>query len=48
METPAADTLILGHAAAVCMARAVARGVFAARSEPGDVFPAYAALHGGA
>lgn len=48
METPAADTLILGHAAAVCMARAVARGVFLARSEPGDVFPAYAARHGGA
>lgn len=46
MDTPDADTLILGHAAAVCMARAVARGVFAARSEPGDVFPAYAALHG--
>jgi len=46
METPAADTLILGHAAAICMARAVARGVHAARSEPGDVFPAWSALHG--
>jgi len=34
-DTPA-ETLELGHAAALCMARAVARGVFEARPEPGD------------
>ncbi len=38
----AADALILGHAASICMARAIARGVHAARGEPGDVFPAWA------
>ncbi|MGR3321509.1 MAG: P1 family peptidase [Pseudooceanicola sp.] len=42
----AADPLILGHAAATCMARAVARGVFHARPEAGDVFPAWAARFG--
>lgn len=31
----------LGIAAAECMARAVARGVYAARSEPGDTVPAW-------
>ena len=46
MENAAADTLILGHAAAICMARAVARGVYAARSEAGDVFPAWSARFG--
>ncbi|OWU86188.1 peptidase T4 [Oceanicola sp. 22II-s10i] len=46
MDTPSADTLILGHAAATCMARAVARGVYAARSEAGDIFPAWSALFG--
>ncbi|MDF1856261.1 P1 family peptidase [Pseudooceanicola sp.] len=46
MDLPAMDTLMLGHAAAICMARAVARGVYAARSEPGDVFPAWSARFG--
>ncbi|MGH1424820.1 MAG: P1 family peptidase [Pseudooceanicola sp.] len=46
LETPAMDTLMLGHAAAICMARAIARGVFAARSVAGDVFPAWSARFG--
>ncbi len=31
----------LGHAAAVCLSRAAARGVWHARSEPGDVLPCW-------
>lgn len=46
LDDPAVDTLILGHAAASCMARAIARGVYLARSEEGDVFPAWSARFG--
>ena len=41
-ETSEPDLLMLGHAAATCLARAIARGVYAARADKGDVFPAYA------
>lgn len=34
-----ADRWLIGHAAACCLARAVARGVFAARPAPGDLQP---------
>lgn len=37
------DTLALGHAAACCLARAVARGVALARPAPGDPVPAWRA-----
>ena len=43
---PIIDTLDLGHAAATCMARAIARAMFAATSLPGDVKPSWQALHG--
>lgn len=36
-----ADLAQLGAAAAHCLARAIARGVFAARPEPGDLLPAW-------
>ncbi|MCO4847495.1 MAG: P1 family peptidase [Yoonia sp.] len=36
------DLLYLGHAAAVCMARAIARGVYCARSTPFENPPCYA------
>lgn len=36
------DLIYLGHAAATCMARAIARGVFAARSTPFEDPPCYA------
>ena len=36
------DLFLLGHAAATCLARAIARGVYHARAEPGDVFPTWA------
>lgn len=41
LDTPVADTLVLGHAAASCMARAIARAVFHARPAPGDPSPAW-------
>jgi D-aminopeptidase len=36
-----AGQVMLGHAAACVMARAIARAVYAARSEPGDTLPAW-------
>lgn len=35
------DLLAIGHAAAVCLARAIARAVFEATPAPGDRFPAW-------
>ncbi|WP_370272294.1 P1 family peptidase [Pseudooceanicola nitratireducens] len=46
LADPVADTLLLGHAAAICMARAVARGVHAAQAAEGDPFPAWSARFG--
>lgn len=43
---PVADTLTLGHAAATCMARAIARAVYHARVAPGDSLPTWAARFG--
>lgn len=44
-STGPADLLQIGHAAALCLTRAIARGVYAARSEPGDLLPSWAALN---
>lgn len=41
MTDPVSDTLIIGHAAAICMARAIARGIFAATAAPGDPLPTW-------
>ena len=41
LADPLSDPFRLGHAAAVCLARAIARAVFAARPEPGDLLPAW-------
>ncbi len=37
MTDPMTETLLIGHAAAVCLARAIARGVYAAHAEHGDI-----------
>lgn len=42
LTDPIGDTLMIGHAAAICMARAIARGVHAAVAAPGDPFPTWA------
>ncbi|MBZ8117494.1 P1 family peptidase [Roseovarius sp. LXJ103] len=40
------DRLMLGHVAATCMARAIARGVYAAHKAEGDTLPAWCNLAG--
>ncbi|WP_207392321.1 P1 family peptidase, partial [Paracoccus nototheniae] len=41
LADPVADAFALGHAAACVLARAIARGVHAAASQPGDVQPCW-------
>lgn len=43
LTDPVADTFAIGHAAATCLARAIARAVYLAEPMPGDVQPAWAA-----
>ncbi|SOH94738.1 D-aminopeptidase [Monaibacterium marinum] len=40
-----ADPLALGHAASICLARAIARGVHAARAQQGDLVPVWSSLN---
>ena len=44
LPDPATDPFLLGHAAACCLARAIARAVFAARARPGDLQPVWSML----
>ncbi|SDO24738.1 L-aminopeptidase/D-esterase [Lutimaribacter pacificus] len=46
VESPVADILTLGHAAATCMARAIARAVHAASAAPNDMQPTWASRFG--
>ncbi|MDM7255207.1 MAG: peptidase T4, partial [Paracoccus sp. (in: a-proteobacteria)] len=41
---PVGEAFVLGHAAASVLARAIARGVYEARAEPGDVQPVWRSL----
>ncbi len=41
LQNPIAETLTLGHAAATCMARAIARAVYHASAAPGDTQPTW-------
>ncbi|MEP4196363.1 MAG: P1 family peptidase [Aliishimia sp.] len=45
MENPPRDLAMIGHAAAVCLSRAIARGVFHARPEPEDLLPTWSQLN---
>lgn len=45
-ELTGEDQLMLGHAAATCLARAIARGVYAATAAEGDLVPTYADIFG--
>jgi D-aminopeptidase len=38
------EEVALGHAAALCLARAIARGVYAARPVPGNLLPCWSEL----
>jgi L-aminopeptidase/D-esterase-like protein len=42
LTAPDTEALLLGHAAATCLARAIARGVHAARAAPGDLLATWA------
>ncbi len=44
LADPTADALLIGHAAALCLARAIARGVFSATPAPGDLLPCWQSL----
>jgi D-aminopeptidase len=46
LADPVTDLFQLGHAAATCLARAIARAVYLARPLPGDLQPAWAARFG--
>lgn len=46
LPDPDADAFLLGHAAASCLARAIARAVYLARPVPGDLHPAWTVRHG--
>lgn len=46
LSDPISETLYLGHAAATCMARAIARAVFHAETQEKDAQPTWAARHG--
>lgn len=43
--TDSADAMLLGHAAAVCLSRAIARAVFHAASHDGDTLPSWQSLY---
>ena len=46
VQDPARDPLLLGHAAAICLSRAIARGVWSAEPAEGDVFPTWKQSYG--
>lgn len=41
MAAPERDLTLLGHAAALCLARAIARAIYLARPAPGDLLPCW-------
>ena len=45
VRDPLVDTLLLGHAAATCMARAIARAVYTATPAEGDILPCWSDRH---
>ena len=45
LTDPITDSFQIGHAAAICLARAIARAVFAATPLPGDLQPTWQSLY---
>lgn len=45
MALPERDLAIIGHAASLCLARAIARAVYLARPAPGDILPCWSDLN---
>ena len=46
LEEPMRDLFQIGHAAATCLSRAIARAVFEASPQPGDLQPCWRQTHG--
>ena len=46
LSDPVTDTLLLGHAAAICLTRAIARGVYCADTADHDILPTWQARFG--
>ena len=44
-KRPAGDVLLTGHAASLCLARAIARAAYHARPAPGDLLPTWSDLN---
>lgn len=44
-QRPAGDVMMIGHAAALCLSRAIARGVYAARPAEGDLLQTWSELN---
>ena len=45
MQNPQRDFAMIGHAAAVCLSRAIARGVYHASTAEDDLLPTWSALN---
>ena len=45
LADPERSVSLIGHAAALCLARAIARAVYHARPEPGDILPCWSDLN---
>ncbi len=46
MVDPDSDVMLIGHAAAVCLSRAIARGIYHANTATGDTLPSWRQLYG--
>lgn len=46
LANPVADLLYLGHAAATCMSRAIARAIYSATASPADILPCWIDRYG--
>ena len=45
LADPERSLTLIGHAAALCLARAIARAIYLARPEPGDLLPTWSTLN---
>jgi L-aminopeptidase/D-esterase-like protein len=45
MQTPDRDLMMIGHAAALCLSRAIARAVYEATPADGDLLPCWSHLN---
>ena len=45
MQKPERDLMLVGHAATLCLSRAIARAVYEATPAPGDLLPCWSDLN---